>query len=60
MIKSGLHFAELFDYDVLACNGILKVISPALHLIFTFVQLYFVFLNSKASLKITIYFFTYK
>lgn len=49
MIKSGLHFGELFDHDILACNGVLHALRPILHVSFTFVQLYFVFLNSKVS-----------
>ncbi|XP_071127125.1 proton channel OtopLc-like [Mytilus edulis] len=51
MIKSGLHFGELFDHDILACNGVLHALRPILHVSFTFVQLYFVFLNSKMCIQ---------
>ncbi|XP_061185369.1 proton channel OtopLc-like [Saccostrea echinata] len=51
MIQSGLHFGELFDTHPdppsYPCENIAEGARPILHLIFTFVQLYFVFLNSK-------------
>ncbi|XP_046351177.2 proton channel OtopLc-like [Haliotis rufescens] len=49
MIHSGLHFGQYLVYeDGLAhCSNIMKSAEPFLHLIFTFTQLYFIFLNSK-------------
>lgn len=48
MIKSGLHFGEYFEMTSSeSCGHILYGIRPILHLCFTFIQLYFVFLNSK-------------
>ncbi|XP_074651048.1 proton channel OtopLc-like [Tubulanus polymorphus] len=48
MIHDGLKFSEVFDMEKLSpCTNILVVVRPMLHLGFTFIQLYFVFLNSK-------------
>lgn len=48
MIKSGLHFGEYFEMTSSPnCAHVLLGIRPVLHLCFTFIQLYFVFLNSK-------------
>ncbi|KAL4231018.1 hypothetical protein ACF0H5_011390 [Mactra antiquata] len=48
MIKSGLHFGEYFEMtSSTQCDHVLFGIRPILHLCFTFIQLYFVFLNSK-------------
>lgn len=51
MIQSGLQFGEVFDTDTdplpHPCKSIAQGARPIIHLIFTFVQLYFVFLNSK-------------
>ncbi|XP_053399314.1 proton channel OtopLc-like [Mercenaria mercenaria] len=48
MIKSGLHFGEYFEMTTSPnCAHVLFGIRPILHLCFTFIQLYFVFLNSK-------------
>ncbi|XP_048777253.2 proton channel OtopLc-like [Ostrea edulis] len=51
MIQSGLHFGELFDTNTdppsHPCKSIAQGARPIIHLIFTFIQLYFVFLNSK-------------
>lgn len=51
MIQSGLQFGEVFDTDTdpltHPCKSIAQGARPIIRLIFTFVQLYFVFLNSK-------------
>ncbi|KAK3100048.1 hypothetical protein FSP39_013917 [Pinctada imbricata] len=48
MIQNGLHFGEFFDADLFSsCNTVLHGIKPLLALCFTFIQLYFIFLNSK-------------
>jgi len=48
MIKDGLHFGEYFEMTSSPeCDHVLYGIRPIVHLCFTFIQLYFVFLNSK-------------
>ncbi|XP_064608245.1 proton channel OtopLc-like isoform X2 [Liolophura sinensis] len=44
MIHNGLQFGEYFDN---VCESGVYAARPILHLMFTFVQLYFVFMNSK-------------
>ncbi|XP_060075584.1 proton channel OtopLc-like [Ylistrum balloti] len=49
MVDSGLHFGQhlqAFDGQSL-CNKPIEAAKPFAHLVFTFVQLYFIFLNSK-------------
>ncbi|GAB1600369.1 uncharacterized protein LOC115209666 [Argonauta hians] len=49
MIHSGLQLGQ--HLQVVGgsgkCNGLMQIVKPLFHLIFTFVQLYFVFLNPK-------------
>ncbi|XP_059167549.1 proton channel OtopLc-like [Physella acuta] len=49
MIHSGLTFGHYFEINHLGdpCSDILQAIKPVAHLCFTFVQMYFVFMNSK-------------
>ncbi|XP_064637343.1 proton channel OtopLc-like [Lineus longissimus] len=48
MIHNGLEFSETFETEMWSpCNNILSAVRPMLHLGFTFIQLYFIFLNSK-------------
>ena len=48
MIYEGLMFGALFELGVgSSCVHIAQVIRPVVQLTFTFVQLYFIFLNSK-------------
>ncbi|XP_064609588.1 proton channel OtopLc-like [Liolophura sinensis] len=48
MIHSGLQFGDYFEVEVIdPCRHAVFAIRPIVHLMFTFVQLYFVFLNSK-------------
>lgn len=50
MIHSGLQFGDYFEVEVLdPCRHAVFAIRPIVHLMFTFVQLYFVFLNSKVN-----------
>ncbi|XP_046574717.1 LOW QUALITY PROTEIN: proton channel OtopLc-like [Haliotis rubra] len=52
MIKSGLQFGDFFESDVMSnCRDIMHGICPIIHLVFTFSQLYFVFLNSKICIQ---------
>ncbi|XP_025093109.1 proton channel OtopLc-like [Pomacea canaliculata] len=48
MVHSGLTFAHYFESaHNNACSDVIQAVKPFLHLIFTFVQMYFVFMNSK-------------
>ena len=48
MIHEGLRFGMLFEMDIGAgCVEIAEAIRPVVQLVFTFIQLYFIFLNSK-------------
>lgn len=48
MIYSGLEFAQHFEVDVNShCRDIMMAITPAARMVFTFIQMYFIFLNSK-------------
>ena len=48
MIYSGLEFAQYFDMsDDPLCDEIMFAVQPASRMLFTFVQMYFIFLNAK-------------
>nr|CAH0099300.1 unnamed protein product [Daphnia galeata] len=48
MIYSGLEFAQYFESDPGSeCHNILMAVTPAARMIFTFIQMYFIFLNAK-------------
>lgn len=48
MIYSGLEFAQYFEIDVDSqCHDILMAVTPATRMVFTFIQMYFIFLNAK-------------
>ncbi|XP_041359648.1 proton channel OtopLc-like [Gigantopelta aegis] len=48
MIKNGLMFGDYFESNVSHfCDDVIYGIRPVVHLVFTFSQLYFVFLHSK-------------
>lgn len=48
MIYSGLEFAQYFEMSANPlCDGIMLAVQPASRMMFTFVQMYFVFLNAK-------------
>lgn len=51
MIHSGLEFGKFFEVSGKeGCSDPILAVKPLLHLIFTFSQLYFVFMNSKVEL----------
>ena len=48
MIYSGLEFAQYFETEPGShCHSLLMAITPAARMIFTFIQMYFIFLNAK-------------
>ncbi|GAB6026242.1 hypothetical protein CHUAL_012451 [Chamberlinius hualienensis] len=48
MIYSGLEFVQFFEFDPnSSCYNVIYGVAPIAQLIFTFAQLYFIFLNSK-------------
>ena len=51
MIYSGLECAQFFEIDPssIDCHNILFAITPACRMLFTFIQMYFIFLNSKVT-----------
>ena len=50
MIYSVLEFGQYFDLKSDAsCNEVMVAVTPAARMIFTFLQMYFVFLNAKVS-----------
>ena len=46
MIYSGLDFAQYLEIDR-SCRDTLAMVVPASQMIFTFLQMYFIFLNAK-------------
>lgn len=58
MIYSGLEFVQFFEFDPYApCYNVIFAIVPAVHMTFTFLQLYFIFLNSKVRIDLFCIFF---
>jgi uncharacterized membrane protein len=54
MIYSGLEFAQYFEIDAGSyCYNILMAVTPATRMVFTFIQMYFIFLNAKARIYTT-------
>ncbi|KAK3086991.1 hypothetical protein FSP39_000101 [Pinctada imbricata] len=53
MIHSGLYFGQYFQTrdGSSICHNSVHAIKPFMHLLFTFVQLYFIFMNSKISIQ---------
>ncbi|OXA52987.1 Otopetrin-3 [Folsomia candida] len=48
MIYSGLEFGQYFELDPdTKCHNFMIALTPAVRMIFTFMQMYFIFLNSK-------------
>lgn len=48
MIYSGLEVGQYFELQADdSCADILLVISPAARMLFTFIQMYFIFLNTR-------------
>lgn len=53
MIYSGLEFAQYFEFDAEShCHDILMAITPAARMTFTFIQMYFIFLNAKVAYRL--------
>ncbi|XP_065574792.1 proton channel OtopLc-like [Artemia franciscana] len=52
MIYTGLEFGQYFEIDSSSkCHNILLAITPAARMLFTFIQMYFIFLSSKMPVK---------
>ena len=50
MIHEGLIFGGLFEMKLSSpCLNLSEIVRPALHLVFIFIQLYFIFMNSKVN-----------
>ncbi len=50
MIYSGLEFAQYFEVETTShCHDVLIAITPAARMTFTFIQMYFIFLNAKVN-----------
>lgn len=50
MIYSGLEVGQYFDLkSTPECTDVLLVISPVSRMLFIFIQMYFIFLNSRVS-----------
>ncbi len=48
MIYSGLEFGQYFELQPdTKCHNFMIALTPAVRMIFTFMQMYFIFLNSK-------------
>lgn len=58
MIHSALTFGHYFEVSHLDshCSDAIQAIKPLAHLSFTFVQMYFIFMNSKVGAWINIFF----
>lgn len=50
MIYIGLEFGTFFEVPLKSpCHEILRGVNPLLQMIFTFMQMYFIFMNSRVS-----------
>ena len=50
MIYNGLEFGTFFEVPPTSpCYQILQGVNPLLQMIFTFMQMYFIFMNSRVS-----------
>lgn len=50
MIYNGLEFGTFFELPLISpCYLILKGVNPVLQMVFTFMQMYFIFMNSRVS-----------
>lgn len=51
MIYTGLEFGSFFEIPFDSpCHQILRGVNPLLQMVFTFMQMYFVFMNSRVSI----------
>ena len=56
MIYSGLEVGQFFELRGDSnCNDILLAIAPAARMLFTFIQMYFIFLNSRVRGSFVLY-----
>jgi hypothetical protein len=52
MIYTGLEIGSFFEIPFDSpCHQILRGVNPLLQMIFTFMQMYFVFMNSRVNIK---------
>ncbi|CAG7645684.1 unnamed protein product [Allacma fusca] len=52
MIYSGLEFGQYFELEPdTKCHNVLIALTPAVRMMFTFMQMYFIFLNSKMAVS---------
>lgn len=50
MIYNGLEFGAFFEIPFTSpCYMILRGVNPVLQMVFTFMQMYFIFMNSRVS-----------
>lgn len=50
MIYSGLEFGQYFELERnTKCHNVLLALTPATRMAFTFIQMYFIFLNDEVS-----------
>ena len=57
-IEVGMFFELRLDGDT-PCRNYFSLVRPILHLIYVFVQMYFVFLNQKVRIKIVYFMISY-
>lgn len=51
MIYTGLEFGSFFEIPFTSpCHQILRGVNPLLQMIFTFMQMYFIFMNARVSM----------
>lgn len=52
MVYNGLEFGTFFEVPPTSpCYHILQGVNPVLQMIFTFMQMYFIFMNSRVGTK---------
>lgn len=50
MIYSGLEFGQYFEVERdTKCHNVLLALTPATRMAFTFIQMYFIFLNNEVT-----------
>uniref|UniRef100_A0A146LN45 Otopetrin-2 n=3 Tax=Lygus hesperus TaxID=30085 RepID=A0A146LN45_LYGHE len=54
MIYSGLEFGQYFELERdTKCHNVLLALTPATRMAFTFIQMYFIFLNDEQQMRVT-------
>lgn len=54
MIYVGLEIGAFFEIPFTSpCHQILRGVNPLLQMIFTFMQMYFIFMNARVSVSLT-------